>query len=708
MHLIFKINMKKLFYILFLSALLPVLLHGQNVLDNNKASGKIINNGTIKVMDNRGVKGLPDTLGGRMEFLSNVIGAHQYVPNITYYQLVIDGQTKKDISYNPSEITNYRPLRTLDSLIVKSPHFVILDSVHVEAKGFVGNNSDIRGRKQVIMNHEDNDQDVTGKGRFSNLTIDNPQGVDVINGGGFAVRRYLRLNRGTLRNSAQNNFSLADSATIIRTPQGALASAPAFEGGINVHYQGSGKITAGPEIPGDESTLRDLIAANSDSLVFNKNATVNDSLYVGTRVTADEDTLTYASSSNPVFDENNPDSEVIGAFKRTSLPANDTLYFNNPFTYVYFPGEIGKGDIAGMTSYIRPNTFPTEPGGNKKVERLINLTAFDSAGGLVTDGFVYDLGYGWRYSGDPETDEVNDLKISRLILQNWNEKNQKWDALSSEENKITEDSWIYSSAERIERLGSFAIGLPFVDFFVFRARFYLEGAYDENRRNMRTTLNSDGLLYNVQGDKYPYNLLSDLNIPEDIPDSVVDWVVLEFREGLFEPASFYKPAFITRDGILLDMQGKRGIKLDANDENIQSNSAEFNIVIRHRNHMPIVTKDLKFDSANSSIVYDFRTSDVATYIEGGRQALSTVDEIDGKRRYAIPGGFDYNQDVGSNGLIEIKTDERYFIDLFNSNRREMFDGYVPYDFNMNSTLTTKDFNLRWNNRGKVSNVREIK
>ena len=69
-------------------------------LTNDKSSAKIDNtDGVIKFRNNRAIQGMPDTIGGRVEFLDNSMSNYQVIPNVTYFQLYIFGQTQSIVDY---------------------------------------------------------------------------------------------------------------------------------------------------------------------------------------------------------------------------------------------------------------------------------------------------------------------------------------------------------------------------------------------------------------------------------------------------------------------------------------------------------------------------------------------------------------------------------------------------------------------------------
>ena len=86
-------------YILIFILLSGLSLYSQGITFDN-SGGKITNNGTLRVKAG-GVKALPDTIGGRVEFTAFLPGFGQAIPNITFNQLVFSGKGLKLIDSLP-------------------------------------------------------------------------------------------------------------------------------------------------------------------------------------------------------------------------------------------------------------------------------------------------------------------------------------------------------------------------------------------------------------------------------------------------------------------------------------------------------------------------------------------------------------------------------------------------------------------------------
>lgn len=673
--------------------------NAQNSIDNT--GGALKNSGIIRVKNGQ-VKSFPDTLGGRVEFLQKVESSQQVIPNIVFNQLVIGNQAKK-IVHDLRDANNLiKPLVVLDSLIViDSAHlttrWIGYEPEDVQAKSTVKNNAKYTGPRYIILNAENKPQDLMGNGSFSKLMIDNPYGVNVISGG-FLIDEELKLNRGELRNTQENNFTMKDTSLIVRNVGASLAVEPQFEASVNIRYIGTGDLVTGPETPSNKTVLKDLYVQNTGETELSRNITVNDSLFVGAVVNTLDDTLSLTSTKNPVFAEYNDAAEIAGNFERTNLVIGDTILLNNHHTWLLFANQSDMAGITRLVSTVRPLTYQPYPGGDEKVQRIINLQGFDLSNNPIDQGMAASFGFGWRHLQAAQFHETGNLPVPELLLQLWIGNN--WFDFDSEEPTIDfATNWAYSDVKSISQFGEFAIGLPGMISIILNARMYLEGAYLKGSQGrMHTELNNRGLLAQTNYDAYPINLDTkfDPTLITQIPDSAVDFVVLEFRKQRNEQASFYKTVYLHPDGRLFDIHGDSNIRITRQD-GIDSGGGNYHLVIRHRNHSPIITAEpLAIFPQNNSFLYDFSQPGL---IEGTSASLKIVEVNDlGEIIYALKGGF-LNEDVSlMNGIFNVTQ-----IYTMNYDHEGSWIGFTKYgffnaDYNMDGLINTRDFNISWNNR----------
>lgn len=666
------------------------------------SDGRVNNLGTIRVKAGQ-VKLNQDTILGRVELLQKDEATQQAVPNMVFNQLVLKNKARKMVRDDRKDAGNKTlPLIVLDSLVIDdtvnfTTRWIGMNPEDVQARGAVKNNANYNGPKYIVMNNQTQKQDIMGVGEFSKLQISNPYGVDVVSGG-FVIKEDLVLKEGELRNSATNNFKMADSTLITRYPQSSLKEEPTFEGVVSVHYTGAGSMTASGEIPSSRNTLKTLKVENTDTLTLSKNTVVHDSLVIATTIITNNDTLELDNRSNLFYDLSKPDIEVVGNFRRNIIFPGDSVLLNNPYTWIRFNTLEDLGEIKAITSTIIPKQFQPYIGGSEKARRIINLAAYNNNGILNTSRFRAQFGYAWRHNIGNANDESNGLNYNDLLLQRW--AGDSWIDEISSQNTLNQDGWAYGISDSIGTLGFFALGPASINALLFRAYTLLEGPYIPGSGNKMTSeLWSRNILQEVIPNEYPLNLMSDIQdlLPKAIPDSVVDYAVLEFRKERNGDAAYRLPIFVKYDGRLVDLFGNDRIRLKDTVNNTQF-GGDYYVVLRHRNHAPIVTeRPLRITKDNNTLIYNF--ADPAL-IEGGTTSLKLVDYIDEKFVYAMKGGFIPYEQADLDALMNITmyyTNPKYWEESW-----QQFTnlGYIRSDYNLSGIITTKDFNISWNNRGK--------
>ncbi|MCW5885275.1 MAG: hypothetical protein KIT33_09925 [Candidatus Kapabacteria bacterium] len=676
---------------------------GQYTLDNT--GGKINNMGTIKVKNGQ-TKALPDTIGGRVEFLQKSISSQQMIPNIVYNQLVIANDALKLISDERKDGDAVRSMVVRDSLIIENQanftsRWIGLKSEEVHAKSSVTNTARYTNGKDLVLSGEEKAQDLLGNGSYTRIRVENKFGADV-RGGGFTIEEQLTLKEGELRNNTDNNFTILDSSLIVRHVGGSIAHEPILENRISVHYLGDGSLTTGAEIPQSETALKNMRVNVSQSLSLDRNVYVVDSLEVGAYISAVNDTLILQGEINPDF-TGGPSAEIDGNFRRNTLLTADTILLNNPYTWAYFPTEISKGGATSLVSTIRPLTFHELPAGDEKVRRSYVLWGLDPQGRQIEDGIAMNFGFGFRHLPNQTQDESNDLVPAEVILQRW--INEQWldiEPKSTEPQVDFGTGWASGMIEELNNFGVFALGMPGSTkyFYTFRASLYLEGPYRIGSRGFMThDLWDRDLIAQADLTAYPTNL--DLALTPDfltqIPDSVVDIVVLEFRKERNAAPTFIKTGYLRYDGVFVDRFGSPEIRIDSLD-GIAPQGGRFHVAVRHRNHSAVITEEpVEINNTTRELVYNLSDPSI---VEGGAAALRLVYvDYDGNKIFALKGGFLADDAQGLSGQMNFLNN--YTRDFEHRSAFLGFtrEGYLNSDFNLSGIINTKDFNISWNNRG---------
>jgi hypothetical protein len=654
----------------------------------SKDNGAVIENeGKIIIEGNAEIN--QDTLGGYVEYNWNENVAYQYVPSLHYKNVHFYGTTKKLL-----DTTYKRNFVAIDTFFVNNDVEIRTDSSHyIYTQGRVTHNGYINktSLKGKLIYKGDEVQNVDGKGEYKELVLDNPTSAKVINEGGFKVVTSLELKQGEFQNTDSTNFIMGNKSNLIRHVGASIAYEPQLEGQLSVTYKGQGSLITGAEIPKGTSDLANLEISNSDTLFLDRNVDVNDSLWVNANVVTNDDTLSLRNRVNPFYGAS-PDLEIAGNFRRTVIEVGDTILLNNKYTFALFESLEDKGDVAELTFHILPLTQPDN--GKNKVNRRINISGRDLAGNDIADKFKMQFRYAWRHAPGEDYDETNNLKVSELVLQRWKDNN--WINFQSDEPFILSDeSWAYGFSSVVNSTGVFAIGGPDFELLVFRAKVMLEGAYRTGKfATMAMDLNKrNEIPLTPPSNSYPYDLDPKLPTLSAIPDSVVDWVVLEFRKEKVNAAErFFKTAFIRYDGSIVGIDGKNDIVFDYAD-GIDSGGGDYYVFIRHRNHLMLRTKNpLPIYPDSNSVLYDFTSN--SDLIEGGVQSLKLLDiDKDGNRLFGLRGGYKFDQ---------VEDDFRFTLDPDRLAAYKEFTliGYLWGDYNMDGIVNTKDFNISWNNRLK--------
>jgi len=654
-----------------------------------RSDGVIHNRGRLVIKGNAQFR--QDTLGGTVVYAWDRTDVNQYIPHLVYEDVRFTGRTRKMLLDSLRALVALRRVETDTGVTIRLvPQSAIVARGEARHQGII--NPDFLFGRVVLQGEQA--QDISGRGLFRELELDNPAGADVRDGGGFTVSTRLELKRGILRNDAQNNFRVGDSAWIVRTPEGGLASAPEFGTGIGVRYVGTGQIRSGPELPEDSTKLRALVVENSGGLVLERSVTVSDSLVLAAPIWTEPDSarrnvLTYSSElGDPVF--LHPDAEIIGTLRRTRLRTDGRpVVFNNPYTYL-LPGTEGWGRLAQVSVRVLPRTQPWYPQGERKVARVLQIRGWDAEGVPLQQTSELRVGYGWRHlPGDTARDETRGLPLPELELQRWTDEG--WFAAGqSVEPGVDTSGWAYAYAyaDKVFGLGDFAIGLR-RDARVLRLRLtaLLEGPYRNG--SMVDDLRQRGWLPETPPDIYPYNLdpMRPYIRVSPIPDSVVDWVVVELRTLLSGGERYYRTAFLLRDGRIVDLDGKTPLMLPG----VQSGS--YYVAIHHRNHLAIITAEPVLIDPQTQQQVLAMTEDPMRIL-GGAAALRALRRNGNGNGtvWAMIGG-----DVNGDGQV----DEA---DLELLRRWQQLEGYDNADVDLNGIVTTRDFNVTWNNRGKRSVV----
>ena len=208
---------------------------------------------------------------------------------------------------------------------------------------------------------------------------------------------------------------------------------------------------------------------------------------------------------------------------------------------------------------------------------------------------------------------------------------------------------------------------------------YLQGPFAAD--TMSTSLNSQGFVPNNQPySASPWNYSGD-EIVLNIPENVVDWVQVQLRTGTDSASTVAtRSAFICKNGMVTDLDGYSPVSFSGIAD------GNYYVVIRHRNHLAVMTANPLALSADTTL-YDMTTGQDKAY-----GSLPLVELSTGV--YGIPTG-----DANANG--QIQNDDKN--DFWNNQVGQA--GYKSADFNVNGQVQNDDKNDYWKqNVGKGTYV----
>ena len=213
------------------------------------------------------------------------------------------------------------------------------------------------------------------------------------------------------------------------------------------------------------------------------------------------------------------------------------------------------------------------------------------------------------------------------------------------------------------------------------AKVFLQGAMQaDTMHNQLQTYFPDGTGLLPVSDPYDgSSTYDDIYNVQGVAGTVVDWVRVEIRNGL-DPHFLLeaKNLLLKTNGKIVDMEGREPI--------FSFQSIPVRVVVKHRNHVPIMSNALNFTEA--AINYDFTTSLL--------QASSLKD--DPAQMIQVNGVWCmWAGDV--NDVLDMGIDATDYNTVFFSNTSAPFDVYIREDLNMDGGIDVTDLNILFFNNG---------
>ncbi len=274
-----------------------------------------------------------------------------------------------------------------------------------------------------------------------------------------------------------------------------------------------------------------------------------------------------------------------------------------------------------------------------------------------------------------DSDKYTGTTSNRLTVKNINNSDSNTSYICEVFNTIDHSTlWINSNPARIQIISSNSSSdLDNIDSGL---KVFLEAAYINNNK-MNTLLVKSELFPQKQPyNSSPWNLDISDNINE-IKADYVDWVIVELRENLTN-ILYQKNGIITTDGTIVNTD-QTPISF------INISSGNFYIVIRHRNHLSIMSAEKIPIINGQKINYDFTISSNSAY------DANTLLNL-GDNKYGMIAG-----DADANGVINN-------LDFGIVANNIPFRGYIQGDLDMNGILNVLDYSFINKNIFRKSNV----
>ena len=180
-------------------------------------------------------------------------------------------------------------------------------------------------------------------------------------------------------------------------------------------------------------------------------------------------------------------------------------------------------------------------------------------------------------------------------------------AINIGDNTVSAGNYDLDNKTRIENstidLGSY----EYRNSVLLDVKIFFEGSYDKTTHSMTTGIN------NVIPKTSPYT--EDQRSIDNVPANIVDWILVELRETADGNAISSRSSLLRNDGFIVSDDGNSTtISLDVNDGN-------YFIVLKHRNHLSVMSKNSIGLNSTSTTLYDFTTDSNKFYGNNGAKNL---------------------------------------------------------------------------------------
>lgn len=169
------------------------------------------------------------------------------------------------------------------------------------------------------------------------------------------------------------------------------------------------------------------------------------------------------------------------------------------------------------------------------------------------------------------------------------------------------------------------------------------------------------------------------------PNGIVDWILVELRDSITLDSVDSFALLLQRDGDIVDLDG---ISIPS----ICANQTSYFLVVKHRNHLTVGSKNAISVLPNTGLEYDFTTQ--LAYQPGNANYDAT--KLVGSTYLLWEGNTISNTDPA---IINAADRSKAW------NERNQ-SGYLQSDTNLDGVCNAGDRSTVWNNRNKISYVSE--
>jgi hypothetical protein len=398
-----------------------------------------------------------------------------------------------------------------------------------------------------------------------------------------------------------------------------------------------------------DNSFYNLTINNSSGVAFLSSQTVKGML---TLLSGDVDMGAYTMTIDTTGSVSRTSGNIIGNLRKFVGTGGASLAFEIGDASNYTPVSVSFGSVstagyltASTTAGDHPNISSSGIDATKSVNRYYTLTN----SGITFDNYSATFNF---VGGDVD----GGANPANFVVKKYSSESWSSPAMAT----VTATS---AQITGVTSFSDFAIGEAAV---IAQLKVFLQGPFSGG--SMSTALNTARVIplsepYNTS----PWNYTGGESVTS-IPSGVVDWVLVELRTGT--PSSTKvatRAAFVESDGSVVDLDGTSPVGFTGVP------AGNYYIVIRHRNHLAIMSASAEALSSSSSL-YDFTTSQSRAY---GSSPMVLV----GGTSYAM-----YAGDGNQSGIVTA-TDANAVFGSLNSS------GYTLNDINLSAIVTATDANI---------------